>query len=217
MELALFLAGWLRSPRHIGAVAPSSGVLADTLAAQLHPPFDRYVIELGAGTGVTSRALLKRGLPPEHLIVVERDARFCDQLRHRLPGGVTVIRGDARRLNRILPASAVYAVDSVISSLPLLSLGPAAQLAILTHVAALLGKDGKLVQYTYGMSPPVHPDVLARLPLVPEKRVTVWRNLPPATVWCFSALRETPAPRSRKGGGAGQDLPHRPDRCRPGK
>ena len=55
------------------------------------------MLEVGAGTGVVSRALLEGGVPPEQLIVVEIVREMAAHLRHVLPG-VQVIEGDAREL-----------------------------------------------------------------------------------------------------------------------
>ena len=63
---------------------------------------DEAVLELGAGTGVVSRALLEGGVPPEQLIVVEIVPDMADHLRGVLPG-VLVIEGDARNLPDLLP------------------------------------------------------------------------------------------------------------------
>ena len=187
MGIGLFLSAWLRSPRHVGAVAPSSIQLARALAAQIEPGDDIRVLELGPGTGTTTGALLKRGIKPSNLMILERDPRFCHELRLRFPG-VRLIEGDARRINHLVPANEDSALDWVVSCLPMLALGPAAQLAILRGVLPLIQEKGQLLQFTYGPSIPFHPQVIARLPMRAERVAMVWRNIPPATVWRFVPL-----------------------------
>ncbi|MBK6453167.1 MAG: hypothetical protein IPF84_11850 [Proteobacteria bacterium] len=53
------------------------------------------------GTGAITSALLARGLPPDRLIVVERDPILARHLRETFRG-VSVIRGDAVELARLL-------------------------------------------------------------------------------------------------------------------
>ena len=72
----LILKLWLKNPMKIGTVAPSSPELASAMARQIPPGVaqgDGYVVELGGGTGPVTRAILKAGVPPDRLIVLERD------------------------------------------------------------------------------------------------------------------------------------------------
>ena len=57
----LFLREFLEAPAGVGAVWPSSEHLARGMAARIDPRGDGLVVELGAGTGVVTRALLDRG------------------------------------------------------------------------------------------------------------------------------------------------------------
>ncbi len=59
------------------------------------------MLELGAGTGVVSRAILDHGVPPEKLVVVEIVPDMADHLRSVLPG-VNVICGDAFALKEAI-------------------------------------------------------------------------------------------------------------------
>src|SRR5258708_5267818 len=80
----VFLARWLRAPHKIGALTPASRYLARAMADQVAPD-QGLVIELGAGTGNVTQALLDAGLPPDRLIVVERDPAFYILLKQRFP------------------------------------------------------------------------------------------------------------------------------------
>ncbi len=95
-----FLRALIARPKHVGAVAPSSRALARAIARQIDPSQAGPVLELGPGTGVITAALLKRGLAPERVTVVEYDADFAAAIATRYPG-VHVIEGDAFDLNRI--------------------------------------------------------------------------------------------------------------------
>ncbi|MBV9444093.1 MAG: hypothetical protein JO217_15525, partial [Acidobacteriaceae bacterium] len=49
-------------------------------------PNDIPVLEIGAGTGSITRALLRRGLRPERLFVIERDPTLAAFLEQKFPG-----------------------------------------------------------------------------------------------------------------------------------
>ncbi len=173
-----FLARMLRHPRIVGAIAPSSEALAQ---AMLHAatPLRGPVLELGAGTGVFSRALLRAGLAPEALCVVERLPEFAQALRVRLPG-VQVLALDAAELQ---PAQFAQAPVTVVSGLPLRAMRESQVEAILRTVLAVCSEDVRIVQFSYGLRCPVSSAVRSRLGLHAQRVRWVAVNLPPAFVW----------------------------------
>jgi len=96
----LFLKRWLRRPLAMGAVVPSGRLLAEALAQttlSVVQGRDGHVIELGAGTGEVTKALLAAGIPGERLALVERDPELTAFLRRHFRGP-RIIEGDAARL-----------------------------------------------------------------------------------------------------------------------
>jgi phosphatidylethanolamine/phosphatidyl-N-methylethanolamine N-methyltransferase len=61
----------------MGAVMPSSKVLARTVARYVDPHSDGPVIELGPGTGAITDALIAHGVAEKRLVLVEYDPGFC--------------------------------------------------------------------------------------------------------------------------------------------
>lgn len=176
---SVFARALLRNPRTVGAFCPSSARLARAVAAAVDVSAAGYVVELGGGTGALTSALLERGVPPQRLVVIERDPTLARHLRQAFRA-VTVICGDAAALARIVARLEGQArVDTVVSSLPLISLSADEVRAIGAQICAVLERGGLLVQYTYQIALR-----RARLPrcleLVASDRV--WINLPPARV-----------------------------------
>jgi phosphatidylethanolamine/phosphatidyl-N-methylethanolamine N-methyltransferase len=68
-----FIKTWLEKPLDIGAVSPSSRVLARAMARYVDPAKQGPVIELGPGTGPVTEALVERGIDPSRLVLVEFD------------------------------------------------------------------------------------------------------------------------------------------------
>lgn len=179
----LFLSRWIKAPLRIGAVVPSSRSLARAMAAQLPPEYE-ICVELGGGTGSLTRSLLESGVPPEKLVVLERDPQLAALLRKRFPK-VRVVQGDAGRLASILRAHGIGQVDAIMSSLPLVSMPRRVRQRVVAGGFAALKPGGVFVQYTYGLMPPVPRREAARLQFAGTLRARIWQNIPPAAVWRY--------------------------------
>jgi phosphatidylethanolamine/phosphatidyl-N-methylethanolamine N-methyltransferase len=184
---ALFLKRWLRRPFSMGAVVPSGPLLAAAVARRTVSEIagrDGHVIELGAGTGEVTKALLAAGIPGERLALVERDPELVAFLRRHFRGP-KIIEGDAARLTRLLAAQKVERVAAVVSSLPLLSLPGDVVNGIVHGVFEALPRGAALVQFTYGPAPPIPRGLRENLHLTGAHGRRIWRNVPPAVVWTF--------------------------------
>ena len=82
---AMFFRRWLANPLQMGSVFLRRRRCANGSCSIPGARADEAVLELGAGTGVISRALLAGGVPPERLIVVEIVPEMADHLRGVLP------------------------------------------------------------------------------------------------------------------------------------
>lgn len=191
-----FLMGLWRNPGAVSAPTPSSPALANAISAKVDPLRPGLVIELGAGTGVVTEALLARNIAPERVIAIEYSAYFAQLLKQRF-AGVTVVQGDAFDFERYLPAGAQVA--AVVSGVPLLNFPLACRRALITRALALQGPSGRFIQLSYGWRPPIS----SAFGIAPEKTV-IWRNLPPAHVWTFSAQAHAPQGANDNAGCNGQ-------------
>ena len=70
----------------MGSVVPSSPTLCRQVVRQIRRADDEAILELGAGTGVISQALLADGVPPNRLIVVEIVPELVAHLGRTLAG-----------------------------------------------------------------------------------------------------------------------------------
>jgi phosphatidylethanolamine/phosphatidyl-N-methylethanolamine N-methyltransferase len=184
--LALFAREILTNPRNMGAACPSSHRLARVMAAQvpLHDP--GLVLELGAGTGVVTLALLQRGIAPERLISVEISASLAQHLHLRFPD-IRVIHGDASHLHKLMGDEDYPRITTIVSSLPLRSLPVSVVEGISRQLQPLLMQGASLVQFTYDLRkrPLTHLHLHAAPELSRIASHIVWRNLPPARVDVF--------------------------------
>ena len=178
----LFTRALFANPRAVGAACPSSARLARTIADQIKLPCEGLIVELGAGTGAVTAALLQRGVDPAQLVVVELDKLMARHLKKRFKG-VAVIQGNAvkfcelcNRYNR--------KVTAVVSSLPMLSLPTNTVEALGREFQKMLWDGGRLIQYTYRINKGPSP-LAAYMERISTK--AVWGNLPPARVEMFQA------------------------------
>jgi phosphatidylethanolamine/phosphatidyl-N-methylethanolamine N-methyltransferase len=184
MSSLLFWRQYLRRPLGIGAIAPSSARLARAMVDALRPESDEVVVELGPGTGVFTRQLLKSGVAPKRLILIEFDRQFAEYLRKACPG-VTIIEGDARRLPALLAEGGQPRVRKVLSGLPLRSMAVSIREEIGKAIWESLAPGGTLVQFTYFDAPPL-PENVVEARFAVERVGKVIANIPPAHIWRYS-------------------------------
>ncbi len=181
-SLTLFAREIFTNPRAIGAACPSSSKLGHAMAQPLMgQDASGFVLELGAGTGSITEALLKQGIAPERLIVVERSKAMAEYLRQRFPQ-LRIIEGDAAQLKTLLGGQAKK-ISAVVSSLPLRSLPTPLVRTILRQVGEILGHSGLMVQFTYDLRGKAceYQDKF----FIRTASTIVWQNFPPARVDIF--------------------------------
>jgi phosphatidylethanolamine/phosphatidyl-N-methylethanolamine N-methyltransferase len=183
---SLFFRRWLRNPLQMGSIIPSSPALCRKIAMAVERGPDEYVLELGAGTGVISAALLAAGVPAHKLIVVEIVPEMADFLRRALPG-VNVICGDAFDLANTLPKEMQGRIGTAICGIPLVLLPLARQEAFRDAVESVAPGRGFLL-YTYCATSPLP---YRRLGMTARRMAFTLANFPPASVWRY---RPSPAP-----------------------
>ncbi|HEX4164931.1 MAG TPA: methyltransferase domain-containing protein, partial [Bryobacteraceae bacterium] len=131
----------------IGALAPSSPQLSRLMASPAAWGAS-HILEVGAGTGSVTDALLSRGLPPGRLVVIERDPSLVSYLRERFPH-VRIRCGDAKHAAAILRDEGISQVHTLISSLPIRNLNHRDRVAVVRGMMSALAPDGQLIQFTY--------------------------------------------------------------------
>jgi len=176
-----FIRSWIDKPLAVGAVMPSGKVLARTMARYVDPASDGPIIELGPGTGPVTEALVKRGIDPKRLVLVEFNPDFCRLLRTRYPAA-TVVQGDAYRLRRLLGTLLKEPAAAVVSGLPLVTKPLRTRLRLISDAMALLAPNAPFVQFTYSVAPPIPKDLSG---ISAEASERIWMNVPPARVWVY--------------------------------
>jgi phosphatidylethanolamine/phosphatidyl-N-methylethanolamine N-methyltransferase len=185
-EHVLFLGRFLRHPRTIGAIAPSSASLAHAMVRDLDLDGDKRVVELGPGTGALTGAILARLGPTARCLAIDREQQFVERLRQRWPH-LECVCESAVELPALASARGLMPVDHIVSGLPFASLPVDVTAAILDSIERTLRPGGTFTTFQY-----VHAYRMAaavefrrnlshRLGGAPHREL-VMRNVPPAYV-----------------------------------
>ena len=178
---ALFLKRWLSNPLQMGSVVPSGRALCQRIVRNVRCAPGEAILELGAGTGVISTALLQSGVDPARLFVVEIVAEMARHLRTTLPGA-QIVQGDARCLPDLIPMDWHGKIGTVICGIPLVLLPLAEQRRFIDAIEAVAPGRGFL-HYSYCATSPLP---WRKHGLVARREAWTPANFPPASVWRYT-------------------------------
>jgi phospholipid N-methyltransferase len=145
------------------------------------------VLELGCGTGVFTREMVRKGVDPSNLVLVEQDVGMSSRLRQQFPGA-TVLQASAEDLSRHTHP-ALDGIGATICGLPLRNMSSAHHGRLLEVVFEAMRPGGAMHLFTYGMRCPISDSVLSDFGLSARRARFVPMNLPPASVYSLSRLR----------------------------
>jgi phosphatidylethanolamine/phosphatidyl-N-methylethanolamine N-methyltransferase len=184
----LFLNHFRKSPRTVGAIAPSSQRLAramlDGLALELEPGV--RVVELGPGTGAVTGEIARR-LPDDAVcLAIDVDPVFSARVGARWPR-IDSVCDRAERLVEIARARNLLPVDHIVSGLPFASLPASSARAIVEAIVSSLRVGGTFTTFQYVHAYGFESAVAVRRTLTREmgssaSRALVLGNVPPALV-----------------------------------
>ncbi|WP_083657825.1 class I SAM-dependent methyltransferase [Herbaspirillum camelliae] len=175
----LFIRELFSNPATTGAPWPSSRQLGIKMAAAMPVGGSGLIVELGAGTGVVTQALLDHGVEPERLLIVERSQVLFEYLQKRFPQ-LRVVLADAADCRDFIPAS--IKIDAIVSSIPLRSLPFEDAETIVSQWCKLAPHGAWLVQFTYALWGPLR-HLSSRFAF--QDSAIAWLNFPPARVVLF--------------------------------
>ena len=186
-EHARFVWSFLRHPRAVGALVPSSRWLAGRMTEGMGLAEAETVVEVGPGTGPFTAAVVRELRPGALFLAVELDPLLARTLAEKFPG-VQVINDSAEHLLRHLSSRGRRSADTILSSLPWAAFPADLQGRLLGAIVEALRPGGRFATFAY-----VHAMwfpaarrfsrlLRSRFTKVARSRV-VWRNLPPAIVY----------------------------------
>jgi len=178
----LFFKSFLEKPKEVGSVIPSSRFLERRVARAARLSSAKVVVELGPGTGGTTRALLRQMGPDAKLVAIEINPRLAEQVRARIMDPrLSVFTGCAGDIREALRAHGAGAPDVVVSGIPFSTMPRQLALEILRSVREALPGGGLFVAYQVRD----RVKVLGRTVFGEPRSELEVRNVPPMRVYRF--------------------------------
>lgn len=184
----LFFSKFIASPRTIGAIAPSGPELARQIVHLADVKSAKTVLELGPGTGVFTAVIARSLGAKTNFLAIEADPHLALLLRKKMPK-VRIVAGSAEHINRIMKTYRLPQADSIISGLPWSAFDDGLQDRILLAARDVLRPGGIFATFSYIHAMPLQKakrfrKVLDRNFSDVDKSPVIWKNLPPAFIYC---------------------------------
>ena len=179
---------FLRHPTQVGALCASSDALAHTITDAVGIETAPVVVELGPGTGVFTREILRRRQDcAGRFLAVEIDGELYRNLHRDFPD-LELYRDNAVRLPELLKTHSLEYADVIVAGLPWAIFPEQLQTDILESVRRSLKPGGYFLTFAYiqGLLLPAGQRFRRQLResfAEVTTSSTVWRNLPPAFVY----------------------------------
>jgi phospholipid N-methyltransferase len=147
-DAMVFLRGFVAHPFEVASIAPSSVYLEARIVQAAKLEQARCVVELGPGTGGTTRALLRAMAPQARLLAIELNPGFCDRLRRVIDDPRLLLHaGSAESLADALRRRQLPAADVVVTGIPFSTLPVDVAQRIAAAIHANLAPGGRVVAY----------------------------------------------------------------------
>ena len=142
-----FFRGFLKRPKQVGSIIPSSRFLERRVTRATRAHRAKLIVELGPGTGGTTRALLSAMQPEARLLAIEINPHFVELLQRRPDRRLIVEQGSAAEIGAILDAHGFSAPDVIVSGIPFSTMTLPIGRDILRSVHDALEPGGAFVAY----------------------------------------------------------------------
>lgn len=175
----VFLKEFLRNPRQVASILPSSRFLEQRIVELAEVRSAHTIVDLGAGTGGTTRAILKAMPPCARLLSIEINQRFCGLLGRIEDKRLIAHCGGAHELQKTLSLYGLPAPDVVISGIPFSTMSRQAGARILEAIFSVLVPGGRFVAYQISKQV----EEMSRPLFGPAHAVVELLNIPPLRLY----------------------------------
>jgi phosphatidylethanolamine/phosphatidyl-N-methylethanolamine N-methyltransferase len=148
-----FFKEFLKERKTVGALSPSSIFLARKMLAPIDFDKARVIVELGPGTGIFTKEVLKQLHPDAKLLVFETQRNFCELLEREIKDPRMVLINDsAEKIEHYLKANGLEQSDYTISSIPFTVVPTQIKNTILSQTVKCLKPGGMFIQFQYSLN-----------------------------------------------------------------
>ena len=175
----VFFQEFLKHPKQVASIVPSSRFLERRVVEVAGVRTAKTIVELGSGTGGTTRAILRAMRPNTKLLSIEVNPQFHTSLDRIDDPRLFVHHGSANELAEALSLHGLDALDAVISGIPFSKMSRDLASRILATISSVLVPGGRFVAYQ------LHNRVesLCRPLFGPGQAEVEFLNIPPLRVY----------------------------------
>lgn len=153
-ESLMLFSDFVRHPRRVGALVPSSEFLTKEIVKRIDFQLCRNIVELGPGVGTFTKAIIKKSADDSRLFCFEVNKKFCLYLEQAIPDKrLVVINSGAEKMLSGLKQYGLKRVDCIVSGLPFKNFSVQKRKKILREIRMSLNGKGRFIlfQYTNGL------------------------------------------------------------------
>ncbi|HJR17516.1 MAG TPA: hypothetical protein VJ808_11735 [Gemmatimonadales bacterium] len=149
-QILLFGRNFLKHPKMLGSLIPSSKFLVKKVLGEVDWVRARVFLEYGPGVGTFTTEILRRMRPDAVLIALETNADFVRFLRGRIHDDrLHVVHGSAAEADAALARLNLSHADYVLSGIPYTTIAPEIRGTILRKTHELLHPNGAFLVYQF--------------------------------------------------------------------
>ncbi len=149
-DALLFARNFLRHPRMLGSIIPSSRFLIKQVLEPIDWQRARVIVEYGPGVGSITAQILRQMRPDGHVVAIETNRDFVEFLGAAMPDPrLHVVQGSAADVNSILERLGLPAASYIISGIPFSTMPEGVRTDIVRKTRAALEPGGAFLVYQF--------------------------------------------------------------------
>jgi len=149
-DALLFARNFVRHPRMLGSIIPSSRFLIKQVLEPIDWQRARVIVEYGPGVGNITAQILRRLSPDGHLVAIETNRDFVEFLGAAMPDPrLHVVQGSAADVHAILEGLGLPAASYIISGIPFSTMPEDLRTDIVRKTRAALEPGGAFLVYQF--------------------------------------------------------------------
>ncbi|HIH11749.1 TPA: SAM-dependent methyltransferase [Candidatus Woesearchaeota archaeon] len=179
-ESLLLLSKFIKNPKEVGAITPSSAFLRKEIVDNINFETAHHIVELGPGLGAFTQSILENARRDTKMICFETNKDFCEHLGLKIKDPrLRILNVSAEQMQNQLREMNIKKVDCIVSGLPLFYFSDTQREQIMSGIKAVLPVQGTFILFQYTQR--LQKLLESHFETVEKKLVL--GNLPPAFVY----------------------------------
>lgn len=145
----LFLKSFVKSPKKVGSIIPSSRFLANAMVKQASWQENMTVAELGAGTGAITRYIQKSAHKSTKVLLFEMDQTMRTILQNEYPNFTSY--PNAATLMNTMRNEGIDELDYIFSGLPFFNFERTLRNTLIEQIHQALKPGGQFIAFQYSL------------------------------------------------------------------